>query len=53
MSLNRRKWLISPTIFHDHNTVRADFLEDRFACMKWFLTEFEKKKKMRGSISGI
>ena len=53
MSLNRHKWLISPTIFHDHNTVRADFLEDRFACMKWFLTEFEKKKKMRGSISGI
>ena len=45
MSLNRHKWLISPTIFHDHNTVRADFLEDRFACMKWFLTEFEKKKK--------
>ena len=29
--------------FHDHNTVRADFVEDRFARMRSFLTEFEKK----------
>ena len=28
--------------FHDHNTVRGDFLEDRFARMRWFLIEFEK-----------
>ena len=43
MSLNRYKWLMRPTTFHDHNTVRTDFLEDRFPCMKWFLTELEKK----------
>ena len=28
--------------FHDHHTIRADFLEDKFARMRWFLTEFEK-----------
>ena len=46
MSLNRYKWLMRTITFHDHNTVTADFREDRFARMRWFLTEFE-------SISGI
>ena len=27
--------------FHDRNTVTTDFLEERFPCMRWFLTEFE------------
>ena len=43
MSLNGYGWLMRTITFHDHNTVRADFLEDRFARMRWFLTEFEKK----------
>ena len=30
------------TTFHDHSTVRADFLEDRFARMRWFLTISKK-----------
>ena len=29
-----------PITFHDHNTVRADFLKDRFARMRWIFTEF-------------
>ena len=29
--------------FHNHNTERADFVEDRFARMRWVLIEFEKK----------
>ena len=28
--------------FHDHNTVRADFLEDGSACVRWYLTESER-----------
>ena len=43
MSLNRYELLMRTITFHDHNTVRADFLEDRFARIRWFLTEFEKK----------
>ena len=42
MSLNKYEWLMRTITFHDHNTVRGDFLEDRFACMRWFLIEFEK-----------
>ena len=42
MSLNRYKKLIRRTTFHDHNTVIADFPEDRFVRMGWLLTEFEK-----------
>ena len=41
MSLNRYEWLMRTITFHDHNTVRADFLEDRFARM----TEFEKNAR--------
>lgn len=26
---------------HDHNTFRVDFLDKRFARIRWFLTEFE------------
>ena len=34
--------MVNGTItFHDHSTVRADFLDNRFAHMKWFLIEFE------------
>ena len=43
MLLNRYEWLMRAITFHDHNTVRDDFLEDKFARMRWFLTEFEKK----------
>ena len=43
MSLNRYEWLMRTITFHDHNAVRADFLADRFARMRWFWTEFEKK----------
>ena len=28
--------------FDDHSTANGGFLEDRFARMRWFLTEFEK-----------
>ena len=42
MSLNRFKRLERTRTFYDHNTVRVDFLEDRFARMRSFLTEFEK-----------
>ena len=28
MSLNRYEWLLRTITFHDHNTVRADFLKD-------------------------
>ena len=42
ISLSRYEWLTRKLTFHDHNTVRADFLEDRFARMTWFLTEFLK-----------
>ena len=42
MSLNRYEWLMRRKIFHGNNTVRDYFLEDRFARMRWFLTEFEK-----------
>ena len=42
MPLNRYEWLIRAITFHDHNTIRDDFLEDRFPRMRWFLTEFEK-----------
>ena len=37
--------------FHDHNTVRAAFLEDRFVRMRLFFDRI--LKKMRGSITGI
>ena len=42
MLLHRYEWLIRTITFHDHNTVRADFFEDGFAHMRWFLTEFER-----------
>ena len=42
MLLNRYEWLIKTITFRDHNTVRADFFQGRFAHMRWFLTEFEK-----------
>ena len=42
MSLNRYEWLLRTITFHDHNTVRADFLKDMFVHMRWVLTEFEK-----------
>ena len=51
MSLNRYEWLLRAITFHDHNAARADFLEDKFFRIRWFLTEFEKK--MRGCITGI
>ena len=41
MSLDKCEWLMRIITFHDHSTVRADFLDDRFARMRWFLTEFE------------
>ena len=50
ISLNRYERLMRAITFHDHNTVRADFLEDKFPRIRWFLTEFEK---MRGSITSI
>ena len=28
--------------FYEYNAVRADFLEDKFARMRWFLTKFFK-----------
>ena len=34
MSINRYEWLMRTITFHDHNTVRADFLEDKFARMR-------------------
>ena len=45
MSLHKYEWLRSTITFHDHSTVSADFLDDRFACMKWFLTEFENNAR--------
>ena len=45
ISLSKYEWLMRTTTFHEHNTVRADFLEYRFARMKWFLTEFEKNAR--------
>ena len=38
MSLNRHEWLMRTITFHDHNTVRADFLKERFLLLRWFLT---------------
>ena len=38
MSLNRYECQMRTITFHDHSTVRDDFLGDRFACMR-----FEKK----------
>ena len=38
MSLNRYDWLMRAIIFHDHNTVTNDFLEDSFSRLRWFLT---------------
>ena len=38
--------MVNGTItFHDHSTVRADFLDNRFAHMKWFLIEFENNTR--------
>ena len=27
--------------FYDHKKIRTDFLEDKFAAVRWFLTKFE------------
>ena len=35
MSLNRYECQMRAITFHDHNTVRDDFLGDRFACMRF------------------
>ena len=32
-------------ISHYHNTVRADFLENKFSRMRWFFTECEKNAR--------
>ena len=45
MLLNRYECLMRTITFHDHDTVRANFLEDSFAHMRWFLTEFEKNAR--------
>ena len=34
ISSNRCEWLMRAIAFHDHNTVRADFLENRFARLR-------------------
>ena len=31
--------------FHDQSTVRADFLDDRFARIRWLLTEFKNNSR--------
>ena len=45
MSLNRYEWLLRTITFHDHNTVKADFLKDMYVHMRWVLTEFEKNAR--------
>ena len=45
MSLNRYEWLMRPITFHDHNTVRADFLKGSFASLRWIFTEFGKNTR--------
>ena len=42
---NKYEWLIRTLSFHYHNTVRADFLDDRFAHMRWSLMEFENNTR--------
>ena len=45
MSLNRYEWQLRTITFHDHNTVKADFLKDMYVHMRWVLTEFEKNAR--------
>ena len=43
MSKSRYEWLQRNITFHDHETIRNDFLKTRFSRMRRFVTEFEKK----------
>ena len=43
MSLNGYELLMRAITFYNINTVRADFLEDRFPRIRWFLTTFYGK----------
>ena len=42
MSFNRYEWLMITITFYDHKTIRTDFPENRFARMRWFVTEFAR-----------
>ena len=41
MSYKRYQWLMRNLSFNDPFTLRQDFLNDRFARMRWILTKFE------------
>ena len=47
-SLSRYEWLMRTITFHDYSSVRADLLDDSFACMKWLLTKFESNARRIG-----
>ena len=45
ISLNRYEWLKRTITFHDHSTLRTDFLDDRFVCMRCFLKKIENNAR--------
>lgn len=45
MSLNRYEWLMRTITFHDHSTVRTDFLDDSLGYTRLFLTEFQNNAR--------
>ena len=45
MSLERYEWLMRTITFHDHKAIRTDFLKNRFARMRWFVSEFNNTRK--------
>ena len=45
ISYKRFQWLYRNITFHNHNTIRNDFMTDRFARMRWILNEFEKSAR--------
>lgn len=41
MSLNRYEWLTRKITYHEHKTIRTNFLDNKFVRMRWFGTKFE------------